>query len=156
VPTTIQEGSTGDDVRWAQYLLVRRLVLGDQTQIDGIFGPQTKTAVIEFQQGAGLTQDGIVGPITWGALEQGFTMPPTLSEGSQGPAVQKLQEVYNEISPVGGPVLATDGIYGPQTKERTEAVQAFHRITADGIVGLETWATRVAGALQFLAGVCGV
>jgi peptidoglycan hydrolase-like protein with peptidoglycan-binding domain len=160
MPATIQEGSSGDDVRWAQYLLVRRLILSDQIQIDGIFGPQTKTAVIEFQQGAGLTQDGIVGPLTWGVLEQGFTVPPTLSEGSQGPVVQKLQESYNEgrgqFAPANDPVLATDGIYGPLTKGVTEAVQGANHIAVDGVVGLQTWATRVHAANEMLANLCGV
>jgi peptidoglycan hydrolase-like protein with peptidoglycan-binding domain len=160
MPATIQEGSTGADVRWAQYLLVRRLILSDQTQIDGIFGPKTKTAVIEFQQSAGLTQDGIVGPLTWGKLEQGFSMPPTLSEGSQSPVVQKLQQVYNEgrgqFAPAGDPTLVTDGIYGPQTKSVTEAVQAENHIGVDGIVGLQTWAIRVHAANEMIASVCGV
>ena len=160
MPATIQEGSTGADVRWAQYLLVRRLILSDQTQIDGIFGPKTKTAVVEFQQSAGLTQDGIVGPLTWAKLEQGYTMPPTLSQGSQGPVVQKLQEVYNEgrgqFAPAGDPVLATDGIYGPQTKGVTEAVQGANGCSVDGIVGLQTWAIRVHAANEMIASVVGV
>ncbi len=160
MPATIQEGSTGQDVRWAQYLLVRRLLLSDQTQIDGSFGPKTRTAVIEFQQGAGLTADGIVGPNTWAALQQGYAMPPTLAQGSQGPVVQKLQEAYNtgrgQFAPAGDPVLATDGDYGPLTKGVTEAVQGANNIGVDGIVGLQTWATRVHAANEMLAGVCGV
>jgi peptidoglycan hydrolase-like protein with peptidoglycan-binding domain len=160
MPATIQEGSTGHDVRWAQYLLVRRLVLSDQTQIDGVFGPKTKAAVIEFQQSSGLTADGIVGPNTWAALQAGFSVPPTLSQGSQGPVVQKLQEVYNagrgQFAPASDPVLATDGIYGPLTKGVTESVQGANGIPADGIVGLQTWAIRVHAANEMIASVCGV
>jgi peptidoglycan hydrolase-like protein with peptidoglycan-binding domain len=160
MPATIQEGSTGADVRWAQYLLVRRLILSDNTEIDGIFGPLTKTAVLNFQGSAGLTKDGIVGPLTWGLLEQGFSVPPTLSQGSQGPVVQKLQETYNEgrgqFAPANDPVLATDGIYGPLTKGVTEAVQGANGCTVDGIVGLQTWAIRVHAANEMIASVCGV
>ena len=65
-PATISEGATGPTVRWLQYLLVRRTLSDDQ--IDSSFGPVTKKAVEEFQQGAHLTVDGIVGPATWGAL----------------------------------------------------------------------------------------
>ncbi len=35
---------------------------------DGIFGPRTKAAVVSFQQQHHLTPDGVVGPLTWGAL----------------------------------------------------------------------------------------
>ncbi|MEM6738931.1 MAG: peptidoglycan-binding domain-containing protein [Pseudomonadota bacterium] len=35
---------------------------------DGIFGPRTRGAVLEFQADHGLTVDGVVGPQTWSAL----------------------------------------------------------------------------------------
>ena len=60
---TLSEGSTGPDVRWAQYLLVRRTMSYDQ--IDGEFGPVTKNAVQQFQRDSGLADDGIIGPLTW-------------------------------------------------------------------------------------------
>jgi peptidoglycan hydrolase-like protein with peptidoglycan-binding domain len=34
---------------------------------DGTFGPRTETLVKEFQTEHGLTADGIVGLVTWGA-----------------------------------------------------------------------------------------
>jgi peptidoglycan hydrolase-like protein with peptidoglycan-binding domain len=160
MPQTIQVGSTGADVRWAQYLLVRRLILSDATQIDGNFGPKTEAAAKEFQQSAGLTVDGIVGPLTWGALESGYSMPPTLSEGLQSPVVEKLQQTYNDgrgqFAPASDPVLATDGIYGPITRWVTETVQGANGVAVDGIVGLQTWAIRVHAANEMIASVCGV
>lgn len=36
--------------------------------VDGDFGPKTQAMVLAFQRSKGLTVDGIVGPITWGAL----------------------------------------------------------------------------------------
>ncbi|RUR86065.1 N-acetylmuramoyl-L-alanine amidase [Chlorogloeopsis fritschii PCC 9212] len=50
----------GVAVRYLQY----RLGVG----VDGIYGPQTETAVKKYQQQNGLTADGIIGPITWQKL----------------------------------------------------------------------------------------
>jgi peptidoglycan hydrolase-like protein with peptidoglycan-binding domain len=62
---TISLGATGDAVRRLQRALRRTPNLG--LVVDGKFGPALNTAVKEFQQGAGLASDGIVGPLTWAA-----------------------------------------------------------------------------------------
>ena len=157
-PATISQGATGPTVRWLQYLLVRRTL--SYNQIDGIFGPITKTAVEQFQSEDHLTVDGIVGPVTWGALGGDGPEPPTLSDGSQGPIVEKLQTALNEgrgsFAPNSNPVLATDGIYGPNTTAAVKGAQQSGAIPADGIVGLQTWALPVHAAGQVLADLCGV
>jgi zinc D-Ala-D-Ala carboxypeptidase len=158
-PPTISEGATGSTVRWLQYLLVRR-TLSDNRQIDGVFGPATKTAVEEFQSEEHLTVDGIVGPATWGALGGDHAQPPTLSPGSSGPVVKKLQNALNEgrgdFAPSSNPVLALDGVYGAHTATAVKGAQQEDGIPADGIVGLQTWALSVHAAGQVLADLCGV
>ena len=71
-PTTsrpmLRKGSTGNAVREMQELLVRR---GAAIDPDGDFGSRTQRAVIEFQRSKTLGADGIVGPLTWNALEAG-------------------------------------------------------------------------------------
>jgi peptidoglycan hydrolase-like protein with peptidoglycan-binding domain len=157
-PATISEGSTGPTVRWAQYLLVRRTL--SYNQIDGLFGPVTKTAVEEFQSYSGLTVDGVVGPATWAALGGDGTQPPTLAEGSNGSVVRSLQTALNEgrgdFAPKSNPVVAVDGIFGPQTAAAVKGAQQSGRITADGVVGLQTWALPVHAAGQVLADLCDV
>jgi hypothetical protein len=60
------QGSTGPEVRAIQRLLKAKF--GYTLNIDGIFGPDTKDAVKDFQADHGLTVDGIVGPNTWKKL----------------------------------------------------------------------------------------
>jgi peptidoglycan hydrolase-like protein with peptidoglycan-binding domain len=157
-PPTISEGATGSTVRWAQYRLVRQTL--SYTQIDGIFGPVTKSAVEEFQSGAHLTPDGIVGPATWAALDGDGPEPPRLAEGSEGGVVEKLQTALNEgrgdFAPSSNPVLAVDGGYGPETAAAVKGAQASGGIESDGVVGLQTWALPVHAAGQVLANLCGV
>ena len=38
--------------------------------VDGIFGPLTRAAVVAFQRAQGLEPDGIVGPLTWGRMDE--------------------------------------------------------------------------------------
>lgn len=67
MPETLQRGSRGPLVQLLQTGLARH---GSYSgAIDGVFGPRTRTAVREFQTEKGLTRDGIVGPLTWRALE---------------------------------------------------------------------------------------
>ncbi|HEX3691590.1 MAG TPA: peptidoglycan-binding protein [Solirubrobacteraceae bacterium] len=157
-PATIQEGATGATVRWLQYLLVRRTL--SFTDIDGAFGPKTKHGVEEFQQAEHLTADGVVGPATWGALGGDGPEPPTLSEGSRGTVVDKLQTALNEgrgeFAPTSDPVLAVDGVFGAHTATAVTGAQHEAGIIADGIVGLQTWALPVHAAGQVLADICGV
>jgi peptidoglycan hydrolase-like protein with peptidoglycan-binding domain len=157
-PATISKGATGPTVRWAQYLLVRRIL--SYTQIDGIFGPVTQSAVEQFQKDSSLAVDGIVGPATWAALGGDGAQPPTLAQGSQGPVVERLQTALNEgrgsFAPGSNPVLASDGIYGPKTAAAVRGAQQSGGINADGVVGLQTWALPVHAAGQTLADLCGV
>ena len=158
VPPTISEGSTGATVSWAQYLLVPSDL--SHKDIDGIFGATTKAAVEKFQAGAHLTVDGVVGPATWAKLGGERAEPPTLTSGSSGATVEKLQEVLNagrgKFAPTSNPVLTVDGKYGPQTTLAVEGAQRQGGVTADGTVGLQTWALPVDQGSQTLAGLVGV
>ncbi|BAZ03838.1 peptidoglycan-binding domain-containing protein [Calothrix sp. NIES-3974] len=61
----IREGSRGEAVRGFQEMYSN--YLGSLT-IDGVFGPKTKDAVMNFQRSRGLTPDGVVGSKTWSEL----------------------------------------------------------------------------------------
>jgi peptidoglycan hydrolase-like protein with peptidoglycan-binding domain len=159
MPGTIRQGSTGEAVREAQYLLARSRYL-EAGDIDGIFGARTDAAVRRFQRDQGLGVDGIVGFRTWDRLLATFSFPPpTLTDGSSGPVVGRLQQVLNDgrsaFDP-GAPPLATDGVYGPRTRALVVAFQRWGGVPADGVVGLHTWAVSLHAAGQQLASAVGV
>lgn len=61
-----RQGSRGPYVCIAQDSLT---YLGFNTKgLDGVFGNNTRSATIEYQNSRGLNADGIIGPITWNRL----------------------------------------------------------------------------------------
>jgi peptidoglycan hydrolase-like protein with peptidoglycan-binding domain len=142
---TISQGSTGAAVRRLQRALRRTPNLS--LVVDGVFGPATEHAVREFQQGSGLTVDGIVGPATWNALPDGGPMP-TLQEGSSGAVVHSLQTVLTNGAPGQWNTTpgAIDGAFGPHTRASVVAFQTWGGVSADGIVGDQTWSVSLHAA----------
>ena len=75
-PSSLQQGDTGDKVRHLQYMLS---ILSDfisqipDIQIDGIFGPATRNAVIAAQRYFGLPQTGTVDEATWEEIYDQFS-----------------------------------------------------------------------------------
>jgi hypothetical protein len=94
----------GDDRADLVKLVQDRLVqFGDAIAIDGDFGPATESAVRLFQTRRGLEADGIVGPVSWGALFR--TAPATvLAPGSalSGAAV-RIAKLQIGVTESGGP-----------------------------------------------------
>lgn len=67
-------GSRGSAVTYLQQRLAA--LRYDVGPIDGIFGSQTYHGVVAFQKVNMLVRDGIVGPITWAALDRPVTVRP--------------------------------------------------------------------------------
>jgi peptidoglycan hydrolase-like protein with peptidoglycan-binding domain len=67
-PPLLRLGSEGRQVKRLQRLL-RQQLLPEPAKVDGDFGQITGAAVKAFQEFHGLAPDGIVGPLTWRALE---------------------------------------------------------------------------------------
>jgi peptidoglycan hydrolase-like protein with peptidoglycan-binding domain len=70
---TVRQGSTGPAVRAVQVQLNKKRRLG--LAVDGIFGSGTAAAVRSFQSHAGISADGVVGPITWRNLIWHYAYP---------------------------------------------------------------------------------
>ncbi len=113
---TLRYGQTGPMVEFLQNLLKK---LGFyNANIDGIFGNQTRNAVINFQKAFGLNPDGIVGPLTWRALRPyingslGFIIPTNISYSYSILQINlnTLKNLYPflEIFSIGKSVLGND------------------------------------------------
>jgi peptidoglycan hydrolase-like protein with peptidoglycan-binding domain len=118
---TISIGSTGHDVRRLQRIFVMTKVLAP-SNITGSFDSTTEQAVKDFQQGAGLTVDGIVGPITWQALPADPNTP-LLARGASGSVVTALQKGLKKYSTPATDPGAVDGDFGPKTEAAVKAYQ---------------------------------
>ncbi|MDO4282398.1 MAG: peptidoglycan-binding domain-containing protein [Clostridia bacterium] len=67
----ISEGSKGkmvNDLQKYLNMVSEKYPTIPKLLVDGVFGPKTKSAVLEFQKLFNLEQDGIVGQITWETL----------------------------------------------------------------------------------------
>jgi peptidoglycan hydrolase-like protein with peptidoglycan-binding domain/DNA invertase Pin-like site-specific DNA recombinase len=102
--------------------------------IDGLFGPQTKTAVESFQYAAGLQVDGIVGPKSRRALRRASA--PMLGRGAgydePGGSV-RVRVLQRELGGLGlrpGPI---DGLYGPRTAAAVARFQRDQGSRSDGV-----------------------
>lgn len=95
---TLRRGSRGETVKALQDALNK---LGYKAgEVDGIFGPKTESAVKAFQKANKLVQDGIVGPLTWAALDKALKAlkPDTGSVISRLTELEKkTKQILSEI-----------------------------------------------------------
>lgn len=92
---------------------VRRLQSLLGVTADGVFGPQTKAAVVSFQRGHGLVADGIVGPATWSGLGAG-SGPLLRMRGrpSAGTATSSSPGVVARVIAAGDAIATRPYVYG--------------------------------------------
>ena len=134
---TLERGSEGEDVKDLQEALIE--LDFKPGKADGVFGIYTDTAVRAFQALAKLSQDGIVGPLTWEKLDNADKSDPLLKRGDRRVAVRGLQRRLLDAG-YGSGELEIDGRFGPQTEAAVKAFQEASGLDADGIVGPKTWA----------------
>jgi peptidoglycan hydrolase-like protein with peptidoglycan-binding domain len=145
----------GEEVSRLQARLSALGLLGGK--IDGFFGRETARAVRAFQNQAGLSIDGIVGPQTRRLIfaEEASALDPMTSGAvagvvracvnvrtlrysmplMRGDDVVAVQRRLKEMGYLSG---AVDGIFGPGTARAVGAFQANQGLPQDGIVAGET------------------
>lgn len=162
-PPVLSEGMTGDYIRTLQYYLSVISYFYPQfptVAIDGIFGPETKEAVMLLQRFFGLNEDGIVGRDTWKAISSAYntiynSIPEQYKDGSsllypgyvlsvglENDDVRSLQRLLSRISSVytSVPNVNINGIFDDATDAAVKAVQALYGIPQSGVAGPSTWA----------------
>lgn len=139
----LEEGSTGNEVIILQEKL--KLLGYYDASITGSFGNRTTDSVKRFQQDQGLNSNGIVGRDTWDALfrltnnmlpKSKIQTKPTLRLGSSGPYVMELQRILTNLLYYNGPI---NGNFDSSVQTAVKSFQVNNRLTADGIVGRDTW-----------------
>lgn len=139
----LQLGDEGSEVVEIQSQLSQ---LGFYTgAIDGIFGPGTETAVLNFQESYGLQVDGVVGAETRATLASaaGAGNPVVspgvdsalLQRGDTGPAVTELQQQLRQLGFYFGEI---SGEFGTRTEDGVRSFQRSAGLEEDGIVGPAT------------------
>ena len=133
---TLQEGSSGDQVRKMQQRLKD---LGYYNgSVDGSFGEGTTAAVMAFQLRNNLTVDGKAGPATQRVLygSKANITYPSMRVGEEGTSVKNLQYTLYELGYYDG---AIDGKYGQTTADAVRAFQIQNNLSpVDGVAGSKT------------------
>ncbi len=163
--TALRSGSTGPYVTVIQSALNRISqnypAIPKINPVDGIFGPQTESAVRQFQQIFSLTQDGIVGKATWYQInriyvavlrlaelqsmgQQQFfigSYPNDLSFGDTGDYVNRLQFMLNVLSDFipSIPPVTESGTFDIATRDAVRAFQQYAGLPITGAVEAQTW-----------------
>jgi peptidoglycan hydrolase-like protein with peptidoglycan-binding domain len=131
----VRQDDEGPRVFALQYLLRSH---GYALTVDGIFGPQTRVQVMEFQGDKGLQVDGLVGQQTWSALVLGRTV----RSGDSGDGVRAAQYLLRHR--FGNQNVVVDGDFGRITDGAMRDFQTEYDLLIDGIVGPQTWRALVA------------
>ncbi len=160
----LRTGSRGENVRIIQAQLNR---ISDnypaipKQNVDGIFGTATDNRVKTFQRIFNLTPDGVIGKATWYKISYIYVAVKKLAEltsegetiqdgsypgspvrrGDRGLNVTIVQFYLGQAAryvPTVSPV-DIDGVFGSGTRQQVINFQRYFNLTADGVVGRNTW-----------------
>ncbi len=111
-------------------------------EINGVFGSDTRSAVIQLQRDLGRSQTGVADADVYAPLAGGTTPPTTppgtveLQFGDQGQRVSELQQRLNQV----GYSLTVTGYFGTQTQQAVLNLQQARGLSATGVADNQTLA----------------
>lgn len=126
-------GTFSPQVALLQKYLVRR---GLPVVVDGIYGSETKGAVVAFQVQSKLRGNGVVGPRTWAMLMRvAPNAYPKIGVGSDSDAVYTLRRLLQQR----GYKIGNQGIFDMKLANAVKLFQERQGITPTGVVKRSTW-----------------
>ena len=139
--TTISEGQQGAAVEDVQQRLAT-IGLLDPQKVDGVFGPETATAVRAFREKEGLGEGDDVTDKVWAALvDASYSMGDrTLYLRMPYFHGRDVLELQQALGALGFPSGKEDGIFGAYTEDAVRKFQQNMGLPTDGIVGAYTFA----------------
>ncbi len=148
ISMVLKEGSSGEAVRALQ-LKLKELGFFSGTGT-GYFGPVTKSAVIAFQKAAGLSPDGIAGPLTRVAAFSGNSFSVSKSTSAAAIADIALTQ-QNKPYVLGGNGPASYDCSGLAYYAMTKAGFSVSRMSAAAYSGVSSWA-KITGSTSLKKG----
>lgn len=162
----LRVGDSGNNVKIIQTELNRIAqnypAIPKISEENGIFGNQTRDAVLKFQEIFGLTPTGEVDKATWYRIKQYYSgvkglgellgegisiseaqipFATQLREGAQGIGVKTIQYYLNILAYFNPNLsaLPLDGIYGPETTNAVRIFQQYYGLPVTGVMNTATW-----------------
>lgn len=153
-PGLVEGPAEGQEyTRWVQDSLNRILDL--RLPVDGVMGPETRSAVRRFQARERLPVTGIVGPDTERALSaalqkarpaepaepepvEGEFADLELETGADRSHPSYVRWIQQSLNRIMGLRLAADGRIGPKTRSAIRSFQQRRGLRTDGVVGDQT------------------
>ena len=147
--SNLTPGSYNNDVNQVRYLQQQlNLFYHSYISVDGYFNDITEAYVKKFQTDCCLSVDGLVGEQTWSYIDAitpyANKLHSTLSQNKSNNSseVKYLQARLNQAvrqGKSGTTKIAVDGDFGSKTTARVKQFQTDFGLSADGLVGDNTW-----------------